>query len=147
MVFSRLLAMVAAAAVAVCGGIWLWLRFRKKKSASEIERERRLAVNASGRMTDGTLTEAFNPKLDPESMFLLFYRYSVAGVEYSAAQDLSDLRSVMRPRTYSPGEPVTIKYHPHNPLNSIVVCEQWNGLRKGTEHGAGNQILPFPGKG
>jgi hypothetical protein len=26
--------------------------------------------------------------------------------------------------------PVSVKYDPRNPANSIVISEQWNGLRK-----------------
>ena len=28
--------------------------------------------------------------------------------------------------------PVYMKYTPRNPANSIIVCEQWSGLRAGT---------------
>jgi hypothetical protein len=114
---------------AVAAGIWFLLRGRKRKSASERERDRRLAVNAIGRMTDGTLTEPFDPRDSPETPLLVFYRYFVAGVEYSAAQDLSNLRHIIPPTIYLPGETATTKYDQHNPSNSIVLCEQWSGLR------------------
>ena len=107
----------------------------KKKSDAERERERRLAVNASGRMTDGTVTEALFLGAEPPDALLLFYRYLVAGVEYSAAQDVSSLREILPRPNYLPGEAITIKYDPHRPPNSIVVCEQWSGLRVSV-HGA-----------
>lgn len=124
----RLYAVLAAAAAALAG-LGLLARGRKKKSDAERERERRLAVNAAGRMTDGTVTEALFLGADSPDSLLLFYRYLVAGVEYSAAQDVSSLREILPRPNYLPGESVTIKYDPQRPPNSIVVCEQWSGLR------------------
>ena len=122
--FAIVVALVAAAGLTIPA----LLRRRKKKPEREVERERRLTLNAIGRMTDGALLEAVNSCGDPETALLVFYRYSVSGVEYSAAQDLSDLRCFIYPETYLPGETVTIKYDQQNPSNSIVVCEQWSGL-------------------
>jgi hypothetical protein len=121
---------VLAAAAAALAGAGLLVRGRKKKSDAERERERRLAVNASGRMTDGTLTEALFLASEPPDSLLLFYRYLVAGVEYSAAQDISSLRAILPRANYLPGEAITIKYDSHRPPNSIVICEQWSGLRR-----------------
>jgi len=117
---------MAAAALA---GVSVMVLGRKKKSEAERERERRLAVNAIGRMTDGTVTEALFLGEDSPDSLLLFYRYLVAGVEYSAAQDVSSLRGILPRPNYLPGEAITIKYDPQRPPNSIVVCEQWSGLR------------------
>ena len=124
----RVYAVLAAAGVALAG-IGLLVRGRKKISDAERERDRRLAVNSSGRMTDGTVTEALFLGSDAPDSLLLFYRYLVAGVEYSAAQDVSSLREILPRPNYLPGEAVTIKYDPQRPPNSIVVCEQWSGLR------------------
>jgi hypothetical protein len=124
----------SGAAVGTC--TWLFLRGRKRKTAAEIERDRRLLVNAIGRMTDGSLTEAltFGPQQQEGS--LLFYRYSVAGVEYSAAQEISDLAGCIPAGTYLPGETLTIKYDPQHPPNSIVVCEEWSGLHTQGDSGS-----------
>ena len=122
-----MIALLATSGVAAGAGIWLLLR-RRRKSPSELERERRLAVNAVGRMTDGTLLDAPDSIGKQGNSRLLFYRYSVAGVEYSAAQEIYGLRHVVRPETCSPGAAATVKYDPQNPSNSIVVCELWNGL-------------------
>ncbi len=124
----RLYAVLAAAGAALAG-VGLLVRGRKKKSDAERERERRLAVNASGRMTDGTVTEALFLGAEPPDSLLLFYQYLVAGVEYSAAQDVSSLREILPRANYLPGEAIMIKYDPQRPPNSIVVCEQWSGLR------------------
>jgi len=52
---------------------------------------------------------------------LLFYSYGVRGVEYTASQDVSMLKQQMPP-DFS-------RYDPKNPANSIVLAEQWSGLR------------------
>lgn len=122
------LLVVAAASTAVSLGTWLLLRRGKKKSDAEKERDRRAALNAIGRMTDGTLIEALDSD-DPAGKALLFYRYSIRGVEYSAAQDVSCLRNVIPAGTYLPGEAVIVKYDQHHPSNSIVVSESWSGLQ------------------
>ncbi len=74
-----MIALVATFGVAAGVGLWLLLR-RRRKSASEMERERRLAVNAVGRMTDGTLLDAPDSIGKQGNSRLLFYRYSVASL-------------------------------------------------------------------
>ena len=120
-----MIAVLATSGVAAGAGLWLLLR-RRRKSPSE--QDRRLAVNAVGRMTDGTLLEAPDSAGEARNSWLLFYRYAVAGVEYAAAQEINGLRDVVRSETCSPGAVATVKYDPKNPYNSIVVCELWNGL-------------------
>ena len=124
---------LAAWGVIVATLIFLLLRGRKKKSDAERERERRLAVNSIGRMTDGTLLEVVNSREAQKDSLLLLYRYSVSGVGYSAAQDISGLRHVVRAETYWPGVAVTVKYDSQNPSNSIVLCELWSGLHSSAE--------------
>ncbi len=122
-----MIAVLAISGAAAGAGLWLLIR-RRRKSPSERERERRLAVNAVGRMTDGTLLDAPDSVGEQGNSRMLFYRYSVAGVEYSTAQEIYGLRHVVRSATCSPGAVATVKYDPQNPYNSIVVCELWNGL-------------------
>lgn len=128
---STILAMVAAlAGLTVLGTVW-WSR-RKRKSPEERERARRLAVNSTGRLTDGILVETpfqQNPSSNPE---LLFYRYWASGVEYTAAQDISSLRHLIAPQSCRLGSGAAVKYDPRKPSNSIIVCELWSGLRVGT---------------
>jgi hypothetical protein len=59
---------------------------------------------------------------------LLFYSYEVRGVEYTASQDVAHLKDFV-PNELSVNGPVSIKYDARNPANSIVVAEQWSGLR------------------
>ena len=59
---------------------------------------------------------------------LVFYSYDVRGVEYTASQDIGPLKDRM-PVEISPHGAVSVKYDPRNPANSIVLAEQWSGLR------------------
>ena len=104
------------------GGIWLYLRTRK--SPEERERLRRMQINQRGRIADGNLVEI----MDHDGRHLLVYEYSVAQVTYNAAQDISALAENMRLSDLCDGLPARVKYDPHNPGDSIVVCEQWSGL-------------------
>ena len=86
----------------------------------ERERQRRSLLVAHGKMGDATLVEVRDD--------LLFYSYDVRGVEYTASQDISRLKSRM-PVDLSTMGPVAVKYDPRNPANSIVLAEEWSGLR------------------
>jgi predicted type IV restriction endonuclease len=59
---------------------------------------------------------------------LIFYSYAVRGVEYTASQDVSQLSQYVITNLSVMG-PVSVKYDPRNPANSIVVAEAWTGLR------------------
>jgi hypothetical protein len=87
----------------------------------ERERRRRAALAVSGKMGDATLVEFRDQNL--------FYSYLVRAVEYTACQDVSSLRDQI-PAGLSIESPVSLKYDARNPANSIVVSEQWSGLRK-----------------
>jgi hypothetical protein len=101
-------------------GYRAWLKSRI--SPEERERRRRATLVASGKMGDATLTEI------RESF--LFYAYMVRGVEYTASQDVSQLKERIPPDLSLLG-PVALRYDPRNPANSIVVAEEWSGLRLG----------------
>ena len=82
---------------------------------------RRLTVNAQGRLGDATITEVQDN--------IIFYSYSVRGVTYTASQDISQLRAHIASDLEKLIGPVSLKYSPRNPANSIIVCEDWSGLR------------------
>lgn len=113
-----LLAVLAAALIVL--GVWIALRVAQR-SPEKRERRRRLYVNQVGRLGDALVTEA--------SDSFVYYSYSVQGVEYSASQDVSGLGKFL------PQEPeklvgmAHLKYSPKNPANSILLCEEWSGLR------------------
>jgi hypothetical protein len=107
---------------------YVWWRRAHRKTPAEKERLRRLAVNASGRLTDGVLMDSpYDPVSTPDSR-LLFFRYEVAGVEYTAAQDVSSLLDESDAALLRSGTVAAVKYDPRKPSNSIVLCEQWRGL-------------------
>jgi hypothetical protein len=59
---------------------------------------------------------------------VIFFSYSVRGVEYTASQDVSTLKDQV-PTDLSEVLAVGVKYLPQNPANSIVLAEEWSGLR------------------
>jgi hypothetical protein len=88
----------------------------------ERERRRRKALATAGKMADATLVELRGQ--------MLFYSYDVRGVEYTACQDIGPLKAMV-PADLAVDSPVSIKYDPRNPANSIVLSEEWSGLRIG----------------
>ena len=110
---------LVAAPAALLAAAALWMALRRKPSPEERERARRRLVNATGRMADGEVID-FDGQV-------LYYSYSVRGVGYSAAQDVSGISG----HACDPGEmlgPVTVKYSARNPADSIVLCEEWSGI-------------------
>ena len=99
-------------------GVRAWLRSRV--SSDERERRRRLMLLSTGKMGDANLLEIRDG--------LLFYSYAVRGVEYTASLDVSSLTSFVPDGVASLGS-ICVKYDPRNPANSIVVAEEWSGLR------------------
>jgi hypothetical protein len=93
---------------------------RSRVTPEERERRRRSALVAHGKMSDAMLVEIRDD--------LLFYSYGVRGVEYTASQDVSMLKQHMPP-DFSTIDAVSVRYDPKNPANSIVLAEQWSGLR------------------
>ncbi|MGB6431698.1 MAG: hypothetical protein WBF06_14015 [Candidatus Acidiferrales bacterium] len=145
----RLLA-AAGAAVAVAIAVASYAKFRRRPDADEIERRRRAHVNQIGRIAEGRVTELAEvpPSAAPNARFgmfrgadknsanraarnrkLLWYTYSISGVTYETAQDITGLehRAAGRGQLLS-GQLASVKYDPANPSNSILVSEDWSGL-------------------
>jgi hypothetical protein len=59
----------------------------------------------------------------------LYYFYTVRGVHYTASQDVSALRKYLPADSHRLIGVASLKYSPKNPANSILVCEEWSGLR------------------
>jgi hypothetical protein len=123
--YLQLALLLVFVAAAVAGGLFFALR--RRKDPQERERLRRLDVNERGRLADGYIIEA--------TPTAIFYKYSVRGVEYTASQDVSVLGELITGETERLIGPVTLKYLTRNPANSIVVCEDWSGLRAGPSAG------------
>ena len=120
--------LVLVGAGIVAAGVAVALSFRGRKSEADKERERRLKINAAGRICDGTIEKLAEPATAGGAR-LLYYSYTVGGVTYSAAQDLSMLPPKVRIGNCHEGFPASVKYHPQDPSSSIVICELWSGLR------------------
>jgi hypothetical protein len=121
-----------AQVAALCGvavlliALAIYIASRLEGSPEKRERKRRLAVHRQGRLGDALITEATDQTL--------YYSYSIRGVHYTASQDITTLRERL------PAEPqrligvASLKYAPKNPANSILVCEEWSGLRVAGRH-------------
>jgi hypothetical protein len=112
------------------GGLVYWLFFRKRPTAEELERARRSLLVQSGRIVDGTLLDAYEiPGEDGRTLTMLLFQYTIGGVNYECSQDITDLLHVVDVSQVRGGFPCSVRYQPGNPQSSIVVAEQWKGLR------------------
>ena len=111
-----------------------------------MERERRSYLNRVGRIVDGQVLEVVERpaeqegaasanrkrsragKLVPANHRLLLYTYSISGVTYEAAQDITGLEEQACLERVVAGQPVGVKYDPANPSNSILIADDWSGL-------------------
>lgn len=137
--------LVVAVAVAVVRQV-----FRKPENPEDEERRRRSQLNQVGRIVEGLVVEvvesqgAFLP--DGGSAMLprgkgasaelggnglrrlVRYSYSIAGVTYETAQDVTGLEERLCLERIASGQPASVKYDPSNPSNSILVADDWSGL-------------------
>ena len=110
-------------------GLGIWLVLRNRPTAAEIERARRHFLTQSGRILDGMLLDVCEvPAEDGRTLTMLLYSYRIAGVDYESSQDVTD---IVDPAQVRAGFPCSIRYQPGSPQNSIVVAEEWSGLRVG----------------
>ncbi len=111
-------------------GVGYILRSRRK-TPEQIEQERRMRISTHGRITDGTVIDAqeMSGGDGTEPVQLLIFQYDVAGVSYEASQDITHLRQFVDIHTCRVGLPSSVKYDPQNPGDSIVIAEDWSGLR------------------
>ena len=93
---------------------------RSRVTPEQRERRRRAMLAAQGKMGDAMLVEIRDD--------LLFYCYDVRGVEYTASQDVSTLKERI-PDDLSNVGALSVKYDARNPANSIVLAEEWSGIR------------------
>ncbi|HET6932559.1 MAG TPA: hypothetical protein VFI45_19700 [Candidatus Acidoferrum sp.] len=111
------------------------------------ERKRRLHLNLIGRIAEGQVVELAQhpapevekpaglfgthskPLADGRPRSLVSYSYSISGVTYHTAQDITGLESQVKIERLVTGYPTSVKYDPANPSDSIVVADDWSGLR------------------
>jgi hypothetical protein len=108
--------------------VWLLARhlFRRRIAPDELEKRRRASVNKNGKLGDGEIID-----IDGAAVF---YSYYVAGVGYTTSQDVAALEALLPSDRLAIIGPVSVKFLPANPANSIVLCEEWSGLRNGRPH-------------
>jgi hypothetical protein len=125
----RLYSLIAIAGASLFFGAKAWARSRRK-TPDQREHERRMRISEMGRITDGTVIDVNEMQTNGSGeLQLLIYHYDVAGVSYEASQDVSSLRHMVDLHSCRAGLMTSIKYDPGNPGNSIVISENWTGLR------------------
>ncbi len=145
--WKLLLAMAGGALAAV--GLIGYAFARPKVNAEEAERKRRLHLNHIGRIAEGQVVELSQheapveeerrgllgakakakPLADKGPRHMVSYSYSISGVTYQTAQDITGLESQVRFERLVAGQPASVKYDPSNPSDSILVADDWSGLR------------------
>jgi hypothetical protein len=120
--------------------------FRPAEHPEDAERKRRLHLNQIGRIAEGQVVELVEHPPDapaPKKSFgqrarplapigprhLVSYSYAISGVTYHTAQDITGLEGQIRFERLVTGQPASIKYDPSNPSDSILVADDWSGLR------------------
>jgi hypothetical protein len=136
--------MVGAAAVL------LHRLFRTPEDPEAGERRRRFQLNQVGRIVEGLVVDVVEtngaPAQDDSSgLFsrrkvaasvqgadgtrrLVRYSYSISGVTYETAQDVTGLEERLCLERLAAGHPASVKYDPANPSNSILVADDWSGI-------------------
>lgn len=118
--------------------------FRRPPDPEEIERQRRAHLNQIGRICEGQIVElveqaaetpragfgfAHRARADVRKRKLVCYSYSISGVTFQTAQDITSLEERIHLERMASGQFTSIKYDPANPSNSILITEDWSGLR------------------
>jgi len=119
----------ATVAVVLAAGT-IWFLRRKRPTEEELECARRKLLSQTGRLVDGMLLDVRELTTDDgRTLTMLEYSYRSAGVDYECSQDISTLLKVVDPSKMRAGFPCSVRYQPGSPQNSIVIAEEWSGLR------------------
>jgi Protein of unknown function (DUF3592) len=126
-----------------------FLLYKREPDPDEIERERRIYLNRIGRIVEGQILEIEDKKMEPKpeprrgllrrrargsngatsvATMLLHYTYSISGVTYETAQDITGIEQTVCLKHAVVGQAASVKYDPSNPSNSILIAEDWSGL-------------------
>ena len=135
--------------VVAAGAAILHSLFKKPEDPADEERRRRSQLNQVGRIVEGLVVEVVEtpaPPPQPSSgMFsrhteaatevpgssvrrLVRYSYSISGITYETAQDVTGLEERLCLERIAAGQPASVKYDPSNPSNSILVADDWSGI-------------------
>ncbi|HYB60107.1 MAG TPA: hypothetical protein VEH50_01385 [Methylomirabilota bacterium] len=144
----RTIAAAGAALAAAVGSAIAW-KYRHRPDPEEIERKRRAYINQVGRIAEGRVTELVDvaPQTQSVTRFgilgprthkiptrsksgrrLVCYSYSISGVTYETAQDITSLEARGLVKRLVAGQLTSVKYDPANPTNSILVTDDWSGI-------------------
>lgn len=134
---------LAGVALVVLVSIGFWLR-RKPGHTLDAERERCAYLNRVGRIVEGQIIEVTDHVHTPAdgsgstakrgevvangARKLLYYSYSISGVTYETAQDVTGLEERAHLTRVAAGQTASVKYDPANPSNSILMADDWSGL-------------------
>jgi hypothetical protein len=135
--------LAAAAAIVAAGIAAAFQMFRRPPDPEEIERQRRMHLNRVGRIVEGHIVELLDVEAPPpprgfalrkasadnQQRKLVCYSYSISGVSYETAQDVTSLQASASLGRITAGQPASVKYDPSNPSNSILVADNWSGVR------------------
>lgn len=128
-------------------GLIVFAFARPKVDPEEEERKRRLHLNLIGRIAEGQVVELnqqapepkeerrailssrSHPLTDDRPRYMVSYSYSISGVTYHTAQDVTGLESQVHFDRLMAGQQASVKYDPANPSDSILVADDWSGLR------------------
>jgi hypothetical protein len=140
--------MGVGAAVVIVAGTLLYKWKNKPPTEDEIERRRRLHVNQVGRIAEGRVIDLMKQEIPAGQRHtlgvfrknagsgaamnatrqMICYSYSISGVTYETAQDVTGLEARVMPHRLIAGQPASVKYDPSNPSNSILIGDDWSGL-------------------
>ena len=140
--------LIPAAGLAVYAGAALFRWVRRPRDPEDAERRRRARISQIGRIAEGRLLDVMEvspaqedvrgiarlirsrPDGTPADLRkLVCYSYSISGVSYETAQDITSLsESAAELGRWVAGQPASVKYDPVNPSNSIVVADDWSGV-------------------
>jgi hypothetical protein len=138
----------AGAAVVLIAGTLIYKWKNKPPTLDEIERRRRLHVNQVGRIAEGRVIDLMKQEIPADqgrvmgvfkksngnnadanvTRQMICYSYSISGVTYETAQDVTGLEARVMPHRLIAGQPASVKYDPSNPSNSILIGDDWSGL-------------------
>jgi hypothetical protein len=144
---------VAGLAILAVASVVMWLR-RRPSGNLDLEQERRAYVNRVGRIVEGRVLDVVDrarngaseggaasngnrgglfsprrPAIAANAMQkLLYYSYSISGVSYETAQDVTGMEERLHLTRIAAGQIASVKYDPSNPSNSILLADDWSGL-------------------
>ncbi|MFP5228598.1 MAG: DUF3592 domain-containing protein [Acidobacteriota bacterium] len=134
----RVIGTIAGSVICI-GAVTTWLILRRRPTPEELERERRTELVRTGRIIDGTILDiseietAGDQQEQPREIHFILYKYEIGGVVYECSQEVTTLRDLVNPSDLRLGFPCSVRYDTHRPENSIVVAENWSGLRTTAE--------------